>query len=174
MNLLPHVVLGTAAGAAVWAGTRDASAVPIAVAAAVLPDLDHIPDMYLRYVRRNRDYLFLPLHAWEYFLAGGLVYAFWVREPRLLAVLAGYLTQIGADQISNKVRWYTYFITKRAAVGFKAKRLLDRPEGPWHMAVVNAVPIGKERLQKWFEARLPLDQSKGDDLRPLDSGVTSR
>lgn len=158
MNLLPHVAASTAAGLAVWGASGEVMAVPVAVAAGVLPDLDHIPDYYMRYVRRDWNYLFLFLHAWEYWVAGLLVYMLWLREWWLLAVLAGYLTQIGGDQMFNKVKAYTYLITVRAIKGFQAKRLLNRTDRKEsYMSVVNSLPFGRGYAKRWFEARLPRD-----------------
>ncbi len=155
MNLRGHVLLSGAAGAAVWAVTGEVNALPAALAAGVLPDLDHLPDYYLRYVRRNWKYLFLLLHGWEYAVVAVVVYAAWVREPWMLAVALGYLTQIGADQVVNRPKWHTYLFTARAFHGFRAQESLGRVDYDSYMSVVKSVPFGRARLIRWFESRLP-------------------
>jgi membrane-bound metal-dependent hydrolase YbcI (DUF457 family) len=153
MNLWPHAAMSAAAGAGVWLGTGEINALPAALAAGVLPDIDHIPDYYLRYVRHNWNYLFVLFHGWEYAAAGLIAYLFWVREPWMLAVLLGYLTQIGADQLTNRVRWDTYLVTARAVRGFRANLVLGREDRRSHNSFVDSLPFGKARARAWFEAR---------------------
>ncbi len=155
MNLVPHVIASSAAGAGVWAATGEPVALPVAVAAGVLPDLDHLLDYYFRYIRHDWRRLYLLLHGWEYAAAMIAVYAFWLREPWVLAALLGYATQVGGDQLFNRPQWHTYFITARAINRFNFERVLGRQDHGGYMAVVAAVPFGKDRLRKWFEARLP-------------------
>lgn len=155
MNLGPHIALSAAAGTRVWLATGEVNAIPAAIGAGVLPDLDHLLDFYLRYVRRNWKYLFLLLHGWEYAASGALIYALWIREPWMLAVVLGYVTQIGADQLRNRVRWHTYIFTARAIKGFQVKDSLGYVSYRSYMAVVRSVPFGRKWLIRWFESRLP-------------------
>ncbi len=155
MNLVPHLTVSTAVGAGVWAATGDAVALPAAVAAGVLPDLDHLLDYYFRFIRRDWRYLFLFLHAWEYVVVGFAAYLIWFREPWLLAAVLGYVTQVGGDQLFNRPRWHTYVLTSRIARGFKFKSVLGRQDYTGYRAVIAAVPFGKARLRRWFESRLP-------------------
>ncbi|GEM_PF-824707 len=170
MNLLPHVALSSAAGVGVWAATGDEAAIPVAVAAGVLPDLDHLLDYYVRYFRFNWKYMFLLLHGWEYLAAGVLIYGLWVREPWLLAALLGYATQVGADQFNNRVKWHTYFIVSRALRGFRSMETLGRVDYRGYMAVVNVAPFGKERLMQWFERRTAQARSRAG---AADGGVAT-
>jgi hypothetical protein len=139
----------------VWAATGNATALPAALAAGVLPDLDHIPDYYLRFVQRDWRYLIIPFHGWEYAAAALVIYLVWVPEPWMLAALLGYLTQIGGDQLFNRPRWHTYFITARALRKFRAEPILGRTDYTGYRAVVHSVPFGKDWVKRWFESRLP-------------------
>ncbi|MFW6174599.1 MAG: hypothetical protein ACOC5K_02370 [Chloroflexota bacterium] len=154
MKLLPHVAASSAVGAGVWVGAGEPLALPAAVAAGVLPDADHLLDYYFRFIRRDRRFLFLPLHGWEYLAALALAYALLAPTPWMLAVVLGYATQIVGDQLVNDVRWHTYFITARAWRGFRIARVLDHREPDLgYEAFVNAVPFGKARVRRWFEER---------------------
>jgi hypothetical protein len=154
MDLLPHIAVSAAIGAGVWAATGEANALPAALGAGVLPDLDHIPDYYLRYVRGRWGRLFIVLHGWEYAAAGAAVYALWVREPWMLAVVLGYLSQVGSDQVFNRVKWHTYFLALRAARGFRVERVLNREDVRSYMSIVRSAPFGKARLKRWLEERI--------------------
>jgi hypothetical protein len=88
-------------------------------------------------------------------LAGTLVYLLWVREPWLLAVLVGYLTQVGGDQVYNWAFWHTYFLTGRAVQGFRAEKVRGEIDYHSYMAVVRLLPFGRRRLARWFEGRTP-------------------
>lgn len=156
MKLLPHLALSTAAGGLVWAVTGEPVAVPVAIAAGVLPDIDHLLDYYVKYVRRDGRFQFLLLHGWEYLVAGLAVYLFWLQEPWLLAAVAGYATQIAGDQVSHDTaRWDTYLVTSRATKGFRAPRGCGLGNGRAYQSLVDSVPFGREALTRWFERRLP-------------------
>ncbi|MCI0809073.1 MAG: metal-dependent hydrolase [Chloroflexi bacterium] len=156
MKLLPHTALSTAAGGLVWAITGEPASVPIAIAAGVLPDVDHLVDYYVKYVRRDGRFQFLLLHGWEYLLAGLIAYVFFSQEPWLLAAVAGYATQIAGDQLSHdRARWNTYLVTARAINGFRAPRHGGWGSGRAYQSLVESVPFGREALTRWFERRLP-------------------
>ena len=161
MKLLPHIVVSTAAGGAVWAATGDPWAVPGAVAAGVLPDGDHVLDYYVRYWRGNRSRLFLLLHGWEYLAIGIALYVMFQPGEWALGLLAGYATQIGGDQVFNNVRWNTYFMTVRAAKRFNSMRILGRADNGSYMALVESLPFGRDRVRRWFEER-EAQSARGD------------
>jgi hypothetical protein len=146
--------MSTMVGIGMWASTGEPEVVPVAMAAGVLPDLDHLFDYYLWWVRRERRFLFLLLHGWEYLALLIVLYLFVINEPWLLAATLGYTTQIASDQFMNKPSWRTYLITVRALHGFKNVPILGKePQFSANNSVVTSLPFGKERVKKWFETR---------------------
>jgi len=150
----PHLALSSAVGVGTWAATGHEAAIPAAIAAGVLPDADHLLDYYLWWVKRERRFLILFLHGWEYLILGVGLYLFVFRETWFLAVLFGYTTQVGADQLFNGVRWHTYLITVRAARGFKATTAITDEAIPNSgNALISSLPFGKDRVRRWFDDR---------------------
>ena len=130
MKLHSHLAASAVAGGAVWAGTGEPVTLPLTIAAGVLPDADHLLDYYFRFIRRNKRYQFLLLHGWEYLIAGIAAYLFVWSEPWMLAIVVGYATQIGLDQIAHgkkSERRFVYWLTVRA------KRRFSSPDRflPW-------------------------------------------
>lgn len=153
-SLGPHVAMSAAVGVGTWAATGQEAAVPVAMAAGVLPDADHLLDYYLWWVKRERRYLILFLHGWEYLLLGVGLYLFVLREPWFLAAILGYTTQVGADQLFNGVRWHTYLITVRAARGFRAiTSISDESISRSDNALIASLPFGRDRVRRWFDNR---------------------
>jgi hypothetical protein len=72
----------------------------------------------------------------------------------MLAVVIGYATQIGTDQLFNGVRWHTYLLFARAAQGFRASKVHGRDMRYGYRAIVSSVPVFKEPLRRWFERRI--------------------
>lgn len=164
MKLLPHVAMSTAAGTLVWATTGEPATIPVAIATGVLPDVDHLLDYYVKYVRRDGRFQFLLLHGWEYLFTGLFALAFWIQDPWLIAAVAGYATQIVGDQYSHKnVRWNTYLLTARAIKGFRAPAGYEWNNGRAYQSLVESVPFGREALTRWFESRLPAQQDSNHD-----------
>ena len=150
----PHIAMSDAVGVGTWVVTGQESAIPAAMIAGVLPDEDHLLDYYLWWVKRDRRFLILFLHGWEYLLLGTALYLFAVREVWLLAAILGYSTQIGADQLLNRPRWHTYLITVRAVRGFRANAFKD--EGAIlasDNSLIASLPFGRDRVRRWFDAR---------------------
>ena len=156
MKLLPHVAMSTAAGGIVWATAGNPIAIPVAIAAGVLPDVDHLFDYYVKYGRRDGRFQFLLLHGWEYLFIGFAAYVFLLPETWLLAALAGYTTQVAGDQISHEnARWNTYLLTSRALKRFRARSVGGLGNARAYQSLVETVPFGREILIRWFERRLP-------------------
>ena len=154
MNLAPHLAISTAIGGGVWAATGEPMALPAAMAAGVLPDADHVLDFYVKYVRRDRRFLFLVFHGWEFLAVGVILHLALFPQAWVLAAVLGYASQLVADQTANKVRWHTYFITARAALGFKSDRVLGRDDTASYTALVDSLPFARTWLRSWFQARL--------------------
>ena len=171
MKLGPHLAISTAVGGAVWAVTGEPLAVPAAIAAGVLPDADHVLDFYIKYVRRDRRFLFLLFHGWEFLAAGIVLHLTLFSQPWALAAVLGYAGQLIADQAANRVKWHTYFITARAALGFRSVRVLGRDDSRSYLALVESLPFGRSWLRSWFQARLPHGQERSAHLDARDSSA---
>lgn len=156
MKLLPHLAASSTAGAAVWAGTGEPLALPIAIAAGVLPDGDHLLDYYFRYIRQDRRFQFYLLHGWEYLVTGIFIYAFIWTEPWMLALVVGYATQIGLDQISHgKESGATaYLISRRIMTGFRAPPHKQRFRRSEYQSFVKSLPFGRAAAERWFQKRV--------------------
>lgn len=148
-----HLALSSAVGGVLWAVTGHAITVPIAIAAGVLPDVDHALDYYNRYIRRDWRRIYLLLHGWEYFALASALYLFVFPEPWMLAVTLGYLMQIGADQAANQARWFSYSLLARAVLKFDSRKILPNERRDSYDALVRSVPVFKDRLRSWFAAR---------------------
>lgn len=159
MKLAPHVVTSAAAGGVTWAATGEPWALPAAMAAGVLPDGDHLLDYYVRYVQRRFDRLYLLLHGWEYLALGIALYLVFQPGEWAIGLLVGYFTQIGGDQLFNRVRWDTYLLTARIVKRFDSMRILGRENDGAYMALVESLPFGRDRLRRWFEEREDPDLS---------------
>lgn len=156
MRLQPHLAASTVAGVAVWAGTGDPLAVPIAIAGGVLPDGDHLLDYYFKYIRQDRRFQFYLLHAWEYLIAGVVAYLVFLTEPWLLALVAGYATQLILDQVSHErsFRTTTYFITPRILKGFRAPPRKRQVRHDEYQSFIKSLPFGRAAAEKWFKRRI--------------------
>ena len=129
---------------------------PIAIAAGVLPDSDHLLDYYFKYVRQDRRFQFYLLHAWEYFITGTILYVLVFNEPWLFALLAGYATQLILDQLSHsRDNWPTaYFLTPRILSGFKAPPHKLRFKQNEYQSFIKSLPFGRGVAERWFRRRL--------------------
>ncbi len=154
MRLGQHAVVSGVVGSGLWASTGQPETLPIAITAGVLPDADHLLDFYNWYVRRSFDRVILILHGWEYAVAGLLVYLFAFTEPWMLAVLLGYVTQIGGDQLFNRVRPYTYLLSVRAFRRFEVAAVTDWGVTYAYESLVHSLPVFRGRLHAWFETRV--------------------
>ena len=126
--MLPHkhALISAAIGVAGWWATRDPRAGAAALAAGVLPDLDHGVD-YAYYGLRKRHRLILPLHGYEY--AAGAALAALATRNRLLGVAAlAYLVHLLADQQENHTHWLGYSLLFRLWHGFRIEAISTVPE----------------------------------------------
>lgn len=126
--MLPHkhLAISAAFGAAAWWQTQSPWAMGVAVAAGVLPDLDHAVDYAYYYWKRNHR-LILPLHGYEYAAIGGLL-AFTQKEPLLGIAATSYLIHLMADQAENQTKRLGYSLLYRASKNFRLDRISTVPE----------------------------------------------
>lgn len=107
-------------------------------------------------MRNNRRYYFYLLHAWEYLFAAVLAYIFIADPPWLLAVIAGYATQIGLDQFSHFRTSHAtgYLLVVRIKNRFRTPWFLYTPDTNEYQSFIKSLPFGRGRAERWFEKRL--------------------
>jgi len=155
MQPLAHLALSAAIGGSVWAATGEANALPSAIGAGFLPDVDHLLDYYNWYVRRDRRRIVLVLHAWELLVAAALVYALAIREPWMLAVMLGYAGHVVTDQVFNKGYLYGYSLLARALLRFDARRIHPADQTyTYRYLLATLPPFIRPVLRRWFESRI--------------------
>jgi hypothetical protein len=126
--MLPHkhAIISAAIGAIGWWRTKDIKAGVAAVAAGVLPDLDHIAD-YAYYRSRGTHRLILPLHGYEYAVFGAI--AALRAGSRILGIAAlSYLVHLLADQMENRTHLLGYFVLFRVWRRFRIEDISSVPE----------------------------------------------
>lgn len=118
-----HALISAALAAGLWQLTGSRAAALATIAGGFLVDGDHLVDLAVVRLTRDRRWFIVPLHGWEY-LPAILVAA---RRSALGPVLAGYAlgltSHLIADQIVNGVGRWGYFFTYRLARGFRGNRL---------------------------------------------------
>ena len=121
-----HTGISLGIGTAVWAASGEPLAVPVAIAAGVLNDGDHLIDYYLWFKKRDVRRLYLVLHTWELSAVGLVALAFW-SHPLLLAAILAHLAHLVADYVNNRPKSIlTYSLLYRAVLRFERDRLIER------------------------------------------------
>ena len=123
MGPVGHTVASVGLGALVWTTTGSTLAIPTAVAAGVLVDLDHLIDFFDSKDEGRNRHMFRPFHAWEYFLAALVLLLLSWPDPLFLAAVLGYLSHLVIDQFTNRVHPLAYSIAFRASRGFRRQYL---------------------------------------------------
>jgi hypothetical protein len=126
--MLPHkhAIISTTAGVIGWWTTGEPAAWLAALAAGVLPDVDHIID-YSYYRWRGEHRLVLPLHGYEFALLGAVIALQKGNKILAIAVLS-YLIHLLADQSENRTRILGYSLLFRAWHRFRVEKLSTAPE----------------------------------------------
>ena len=131
---LGHSVLSAGVGTAVWASTDSLLAIPVAFAAGILPDLDHVTDFFDSRDEGRNCHMLRPFHAWEYFVASLVVVLAFYSGPLFWAALLGYLGHLALDQTANRTHPLAYFIIYRASKGFRRRHLTPHIFDPKYIA----------------------------------------
>lgn len=99
-------------------------ALPATVGVGVLMDVDHIPEVYRRWVLDRPLKVWFVLHAYEWLPLA--VVACWLTRWSPLAIGAslGFLGHLVSDHLANRVHPMAYFIAYRAKVGFDGRHLI--------------------------------------------------
>jgi len=121
-----HAIISTAIGAIGWWKTRDFGACIAAIAAGVLPDVDHIADYsYYRWCGAHR--LILPLHGYEYAVLGAIA-ALLAGNKILGVATVSYSVHLLADQMENHTHLLGYSLLFRARHKFRIEEISTVPE----------------------------------------------
>ncbi|KKN70537.1 hypothetical protein LCGC14_0429680 [marine sediment metagenome] len=152
MKLIPHATTGAAVGSLVAWGWNEPLAIPLGVAAAVLPDVDHIFDFYWHYVRRSRKRLFILFHGWEFVILLHL-YQFFDHSWWASTISLGYASQIILDQIGNNAKWNTYIFSWRAWNRFRRFESYGKDSPGFYKAFTQSVPWLGPKMEPWFKQR---------------------
>ncbi len=117
-------------------------AVPAAVGAGVLNDVDHLLDYHQWYIKKDPRRLYLLLHAWEYAAAVAVFALVAGNHPVLLAAAAAHAGHLLGDLIANKPRGpLTYSLLYRAAARFERDRLVRGSPRPLAEALHHNIPL---------------------------------
>ncbi|MDA0735326.1 MAG: hypothetical protein O2860_12225, partial [Chloroflexi bacterium] len=98
-------------------------ALPVALAAGVLPDLDHVIDYLDSRDDGWKRHMFRPFHAWEYLLLASIVALAFYSNQLFLVAIFGYLSHIAIDQLANRAHPLAYTLTYRIMKGFRRREL---------------------------------------------------
>jgi len=147
-----HVLISTVIGAIGWWETGDIGACIAAIAAGVLPDIDHIAD-YSYYRWRGAHRLILPLHGYEYAVLGTIA-ALLTGHKILGIATVSYMVHLLADQVENHTHILGYSLLFRARHKFRIDEISTVPEAAKHgreddmrslQSLLRRLPIVKER-----------------------------
>ncbi len=122
-----HLVFAGGLGVVVYSATGSWQGGFAAVAAGVLPDLDHLLDYFNWYVRRRDYHIYYLLHGWEYLVILAFTAALWSRNPIILGLTVGYASHIVGDYLVNRRNPLFYFLFHRARHRFLRRRLTHCP-----------------------------------------------
>jgi len=142
-----HAMIAAAVGGIGWWQTKAPSALVAALAAGLLPDIDHIVD-YAVLHQRGEHRLILPLHGYEFALIGAVIA--WRKADQILGVAAlSYLLHLLADQTENRTQWWGYSLFFRAWHRFQIEKISTMPEAAirGRIADVNSLKSLLQRYQ---------------------------
>lgn len=126
--MLPHqhAIISASVGALGWWWTGDPATCAVALAAGILPDVDHVVD-YLYYRRHGTHRLILPLHGYEYALLG--VGIAWLAGNQALGIASlSYFIHLLADQMVNHTHKLGYSLLFRGRLRFRIEAISTVPE----------------------------------------------
>jgi hypothetical protein len=126
--MLPHkhVAISTIVGAVAWWQLGTPAALGAALVTGVLPDLDHAVD-YAYYHWHGEHRLILPLHGYEYAIAGAAL-ALGGEAPLVGVAALSYFIHLLADQAENRTKRLGYSLLFRAWHRFRLDRISTVPE----------------------------------------------
>ena len=156
MRPIEHLALSTAAGGAVWAATGEALAFPATIAAGVLIDVDHSPDLWWTFALKRKPMAAFLLHGWE-LLIGLAALGIWAGFPWwLAAVLTGYGSHVTTDYLFNGRSLRSYFLIYRAINRFQAAKVFpDWNHSQAYGVLEKEVPVAVRLIEWWNRRSIP-------------------
>lgn len=126
--MLPHqhAIISASVGAFGWWWTGDPAACAVALAAGILPDVDHVAD-YAYYHQSGTHRLILPFHGYEYAALGAGI-ALLIGNHVLGIAALSYLIHLLADQRENHTLKLGYSLLFRAWHRFRIEDISTIPE----------------------------------------------
>ena len=146
--MLPHkhVIISAAVGAIGWWTTREPAAWLAALAAGVLPDVDHAVD-YSYYHWRGEHRLILPLHGYEFAVLGAAIAL--QKGDKILGIAAlSYFIHLLADQSENRTRRPGYSLLFRTWKRFRIDYISTAPEAAIRGRMAD-IDLLKRLLRRW-------------------------
>ena len=161
MGPVGHSAISTVVGASIWGITGSPLAGAVAAGVGVLVDADHLVDLYQSCIRLKPNLVVVPLHGWEYSVAGILVLWFAFYHPVFLAVIIGHLSHVATDHLHNRLTPLGYFVLYRAWVRFDARKIAPgRGSTYFHHHVTSSFPFRGlweswylRKVEPWLTAR---------------------
>ena len=153
-----HALVGGALGAGVYEVSGSWEAGVATFSAGLLPDADHLLDLYNWCVRRRTHRLFYLFHGWEYLGLSLLITVLPSGPALLVGVTMGYASHIVGDYLANHRVAFFYSLVYRAWHGFHRRQTLPshlntRLEGPYALIVVRDRPLSKAVVLRWLLTR---------------------
>ena len=156
MGPVGHILISTALGGGIWLATDSPAAGLVAVGVGVLMDVDHLYDCYQRNVRWNLNKTYLPLHAWEYSLAGLVALIVGLHHPLLVAIVLSHLAHVTTNHFVNGFHPLGYSLTYRVAKRFDAASISPNHDPvTGYQGWLHHIPFGYV-LEPWFEKRVDI------------------
>lgn len=140
MGPIGHTLASLGVGVGVWAVTDSPLAIPVAFAAGVLPDLDHIIDFFDPKENGRSILMLRPFHAWEISMVSLMAVLAFSGGDLFWAAVLGYLSHLALDQTANRVHPLAYCLTFRVLKGFQRRHLSPRIYDPDYLAAKESMP----------------------------------
>ncbi len=148
-----HLALSAAAGGGIWAASGQPWALPMTVAAGVLVDVDHAPDLWWTFALKRKPIATFLLHSWEW-LTGLLVLGVWAGFPWcLVAVIVGYGLHVITDHAFNHGALWSYSLAYRAWHRFRMASLAPGWDFDYAFDVLRKEVPPAAMLIDWWNGR---------------------
>lgn len=150
-----HFAVSTAAGGVLWAASGEPWILPITVAAGVVVDADHAPDLWWNFALRHQPVFTVVVHAWKW-LAGLVVLGVWMGFPWwIIGVVVGYGLHLTTDHLFNSSCLWTYSLFFRTYRRFQVAQLAPGWDFDHAYDVIQRkCPLAAKLIELW-RARAP-------------------
>jgi hypothetical protein len=142
MSPVKHTFISTIVSAVFHYFTRSLPATVVCFLSGIFIDVDHILDYYIHRTHVTLNYeklvdfcgrekagrLYLFFHSYEIWFTFALVIMIYPVDLVWIALWIGVAAHMLADQLSNGLRPYAYFLTYRMKHGFDKKYLFTEEE----------------------------------------------